>query len=453
MTQPLYSELRTVLPAHLPDIAVAGSGSLPSAFAVTELATCAMGAAAASLSELIRLQSQSELTSAVTVDRRLASIWFAWSLRPDGWDVPPPWDVIAGDYRAKNGWIKLHTNTPRHRAAALAVLGCAGDRDTVVDAVAEHDADELETAILETGGCGAVMRSLADWSRHPQGKAVAQEPLIHMAWHKTISSPLHSGEPGRPLSGVRVLDLTRVLAGPVAGRFLAGYGARVLRIDPPDWEEPGVVPEVTLGKRCAGLDLQQAEDRATFERLLGEADVLIHGYRPGALDDLGFGEDARRLLNPSLVDVSLNAYGWTGPWKGRRGFDSLVQMSSGIADHGMVWSGNDIPTPLPVQALDHATGYLMAIAVIEGLKGRVREGSALSARLSLARTAHLLTGYSGQRSCEPLEPETPADLGAAVEHTVWGSARRIGFPVMIEGCPARWELPAGPLRASPPDWP
>ena len=201
---------------------------------------------------------------------------------------------------------------------------------------------------------------------------------------------------GRPLAGVKVLDLTRVLAGPAATRFLAGYGADVLRIDPPDWNEPAIEPEVTLGKRCARLDLRQASDRSRFELLISEADLFIHGYRPEALDALGYGEDIRRALNPSLVDVRLDAYGWSGPWRSRRGFDSLVQMSTGIAAAGRAWCGGDKPVPLPVQALDHATGYLMAAAAVHGLALRLSRGQATSAGLSLARTAALLMGTPRQ---------------------------------------------------------
>ena len=199
----------------------------------------------------------------------------------------------------------------------------------------------------------------------------------------------------RPLQGIRVLDLTRILAGPVATRFLAGFGADVLRIDPIGWEEPGTVPEVVLGKRCARLNLKDPADRAVLEQLLGQADVMIHGYRPDALARLGLDADRRRALNPALVDVSLDAYGWTGPWHGRRGFDSLVQMSTGIADAGMRAAGSDRPVPLPCQAIDHATGYLMATAALRGLTERYASGVGSSARASLARTARVLVAHAG----------------------------------------------------------
>ena len=188
----------------------------------------------------------------------------------------------------------------------------------------------------------------------------------------------------RPLAGVRVLDLTRILAGLIATRFLAGFGAEVLRIDPPNWDEPTIAPEVTLGKRCARLDLSGAGGRERWLALLSQADVVIHGYRPDALERLGLGVETRRRARPGLIDVSLDAYGWTGPWAGRRGFDSLVQMSSGIAEEGMRRASAEIPTPLPAQALGHATGYLMAAAAVRGLSASRASGEGSLVRVSLA---------------------------------------------------------------------
>ena len=423
----LTQQCWTALGGHeraLEQVSFVGEGDLPSAFAVTDLASAAIATAALAVSE----------GSRVTVDRRLASMWFHTSLRPIGWKLPAPWDPIAGDYPCADGWIRLHTNAPHHRRAAEQVLGVQGDREAVARAVAGWEKTKLETAVVAAGGCAAEMRSAAEWARHPQGRAVAGEPLAH----------LEGRGAAKPLRGARVLDLTRVLAGPVATRFLAGFGADVLRIDPPGWDEPGVVPEVTSGKRCARLDLREARDRATFEGLLSKADVLIHGYRPEALERLGFGVEARRKLAPGLVDVSLDAYGWTGPWAGRRGFDSLLQMSSGIAEAGMRWRKADKPVPLPVQALDHATGYLMAAAAIRGLNGGFAR-----ARLSLARTARLLTE---QADASPLAPETEADLAPSVEKTSWGDARRLLPPVTVEGAPMQWSRGASALGSAEARW-
>lgn len=437
-------------PGAAREIEVIGSGNLPSVFAVTELATASLAAASAAVAELVATRHSARPSA--RVDRRLASMWFGTSLRPIGWTVPPTWDPIAGDYRTADGWIKLHTNVSAHRKAALAVLGGAGEKDAVADAVTGWSADALETAIVAKGGCAAAMRGIDDWARHPQGRAVAAEPLFHLEATEAGAEPDGTIPRERPLRGIRVLDLTRVLAGPIATRFLAGFGAEVLRIDPPWWEEPGIVPEVTLGKRCARLDLRDEAQRAQLRQLLAGADVMVHGYRPDALARLGLDAARRREIRPGLVDVSLDAYGWTGPWADRRGFDSLVQMSSGIADAGMRRMQRDRPTPLPVQALDHAAGYLLATAVVHGLAQRLRTGRGIQARTSLARVAALLTARSADPNAEAIKPEEPADLAEGVEATAWGPARRLKAPVMIDGTPLRWDRPAAALGSSAPSW-
>lgn len=428
-----------------------GEGALPSYFDTTGLAAASVAAAALAVREL--MTAQGGAPAAVTVDRRLASMWFSWSIHPVGWERPPLWDAVAGDYATADGWIRLHTNAPHHRHAALKVLGCAEQREAVARAVSGWRGLELEQAVVAQDGCAAVMRSIADWQAHPQGRAVAAEPLMGLV---TLAGARRdwTWTAERPLAGLKVLDLTRVLAGPVATRFLAGYGAEVLRIDPPSWNEPGVIPEVALGKRCARLDLTLPADRAIFDTLLAEADVLVHGYRPDALERLGYGEQFRRQLNPSLIDVALDAYGWTGPLAGRRGFDSLVQMSCGIAHHGMQAQNATQPVPLPVQALDHATGYLIAAAVVRALIARLQQGRAMQARLSLARTAQLLLDAlpAANIDPQPLAPVTDADFAAPLEQTVWGPARRYRPPVAIDGAAMVWDRPAEPLGASPAHW-
>ena len=426
------------------------TGDLPSVFAVSDLAAASVGAACLAMAELVAARHGA--WPQATVDRRLASLWFGASIRPQGWKAPAPWDAVAGDYRTGDGWIRLHTNAPHHRAAALAVLDAPADRAQVARAVQDWQADALETAVTRQGGCAAAMRSLAAWAGHPQGQAVAAEPLLIHRPGDVGPMPNWPLPQGRPLQGVRILDMTRVLAGPVATRFLAGFGAAVLRIDPPDWNEPSIVPDLTLGKRCARLDLRQRQDRATWEGLLRQADVLVHGYRPGALTALGLGIERRRALCPDLIDVSLDAYGWSGPWAGRRGFDSLIQMSAGIADAGMRGLGRDQPTPLPVQALDHATGYLMAAAVVRGLKERLTTGMGYSACASLARTASFLISLPVSPAAH-FRPEEPDDFATALEVTPWGAARRLTPPCRLQDATMHWSLPATDLGSSPAAWP
>ncbi|SEA92418.1 CoA transferase [Rubrimonas cliftonensis] len=441
MTDPFAETIDDALGSDLtPELAVreTSEAGLASCFAAADLAVASVRAAARELAAL-------EGARRVALDRRLALLWFGTTLRPEGWEAPSPWDALAGDYRAADGWIRLHTNAPRHRSAALRVLGAPTDRAGAAAATAEWGRVDLEEAVVAAGGAAAAMRGLDDWAASPQGRAVAAEPLI--AWRET-------GSGARPaaLHGLRVLDLTRVLAGPVATRLLAGFGADVLRIDPPWWDEPGVEPDTTLGKRRAGLDLTRREDRRVFETLLAGADALVHGYRPGALDALGYDAERRRALAPELIEVSLSAYGWTGPWAGRRGFDSLVQMSCGIADAGMRLSGSGRPVPLPVQALDHATGHLMAAALLRALRRRGATGRLFSARLSLARTAALLTAAGVRAFGDAAAPAGPADLCDGIEATGWGPARRVRFPFDVDARGPDWPHPAGLLRCDAPEW-
>ncbi len=437
-------------PAAMSGVEVAGEGDLPSVFAVSDLAAASIGAAALAVAEFTSLSSSRK--PAVRVDRRLASYWCGKSLVPDGWDVPPLWGDIAGDYLAADGWIKLHTNAPHHRKAAVAALGGAQDKEAVRTAVARWRADELEAAIVAHGGCAAAMRPQQAWAEHPQGKAVAAEPLVWSETAEPAKRERRACDPERPLAGLRVLDLTRIIAGPVATRFLAGFGAEVLRIDPPGWEEASLQPEVTLGKRCARLDLRDTNGRESFIALLAGADVIVHGLRPGALDGLGLGAQERRRVQPGIIDVSLDAYGWTGPWAGRRGYDSLVQMSSGIADTGMRQLHKEKPTPLPVQALDHTTGSILAAAVVRGLTRRWENGSGSTMRASLARTAALLASAAPPADIRPLQKPKLDDYDSRIEATPWGPARRLRPAVSIDGAIMRWDRPAAALGSSEPRW-
>jgi hypothetical protein len=432
-------------------LAFIGSGGLASVFSVSDFASAAVATAILSVTELMREVSDKDRR--ITVDRRLSSMWFGASIRPIGWSLPAPWDPFSGNYRTDDGWIRLHTNAPRHRTAAEHILGMHSDKESMARVILTWQKTDLERTLIDAGGCAAEMRSISKWERHPQGRAVAREPLAEIIVMTAGSAkPNWTITPARPLDGLRVLDLTRVLAGPVASRFLAGYGADVLRIDPPGWEEPAVAPEVTLGKRCARMDLRLASDRAIFERLLSEADILLHGYRPGALDRLGLDRARRRELSPPLIDICLDAYGWSGPWATRRGFDSLVQMSSGIAETGMRRSQSEHPVALPVQALDHATGYLMAATAIRGALQRLRQGNGTEARLSLARTAKLLVDHPVEQSEPPFAAETTNDRAPGIEITDWGEAQRLCPPGRIVGASMHWRRPARNLGSGMPHW-
>jgi hypothetical protein len=450
-TSALRRDIRSALRLSA-DLETKGTGRWASRYRVSDLAVQSIGAVGCAIADLLAVRDSKQKSLPVVVDQRLASLWFARSFEPVGWSLPPVWDAIAGDYRTLDGWIKLHTNLPHHRAAACKALGVTPEREAVTAAVAAWTGNDLETAIVEAGGVAAVMRSRDEWARHPHGAAIAGEPLINWTHGRQVQRTRSPAKSEQPLDGLRVLDLTRVLAGPVATRTLAGLGASVLRLDPPGWDEPNVVPDITLGKTCATLDLRDAASRKTFEGLLSDAHVLVHGYRPDALEDLGIGREWRRSTAPHLIEVCLDAYGWSGPWAGRRGFDSLVQMSSGIAHAGMNWAGADKPTPLPVQALDHATGYLMAAAVIRSLAACERGELVFDAKLSLARTAELLAAHQ-QDDAKMIDLSfEDQDWGDALEQTPWGRARRLAPPLQIGEVTMKWRSPACKLGSAKPHW-
>jgi crotonobetainyl-CoA:carnitine CoA-transferase CaiB-like acyl-CoA transferase len=415
---------------------------LPSRFRIADLASASIAAATLAAAELWAKRS-GEPVRRVLVDRGLAAAAFRCErlLAPIGWALPSIWDPIAGDYRAKDGWIRLHTNYASHREAATRVLGVPPDKDVVAKAVAGCQAGMLEQAIVQAGGAAAALHTIEEWGGHPQGEAVAAEPLV--LW-EGASEERESGRKASiasPLSGIRVLDLTRVIAGPVGTRHLAAFGAEVLRIDPPGFREVGaLLPETTRGKYCAALDLKKPADLARWERLVAQADVLVHGYRPGAMEALGYSAERLAELNPALIVVRNDAYGWSGPWANRRGFDSLVQMSTGIAH-----PGNDgPPTPLPAQALDHATGYLIAAAACRALVHGHR-----SARLSLARTAGFLVGLGLEEGIQ--QADAARDL-LEPSKSDWGPLMQVPHPGRIEGYEVRWPVYAGALGRHEPRW-
>ncbi len=434
-----------------------GGPIFSSSFDVTGLARDAVSIANLAASELLAarrgLGTEPESVEVGTLDA-CAAFRCEALYETVGWDKPPIWDPIAGDYRAKDRFLRLHTNYAWHREAALSVLGTPADREAVRAAVATWDAAALEAAVVDRGGCAAAMYTREEWLAHPHGAFAAKEPPVSLVLRaadrdEQLALPKLPENAIEAFAGVRVLDLTRVLAGPVCTRFLAAHGASVLRLDPPGFEEvAAVVPETSAGKRCAFLALNTNEGRATFEALLRQADVLVHGLRPGALARHGFDDAHLAELRPSLVVATVDAYGFSGPWRERRGFDSLVQMSAGIAADRT----SEKPNPLPAQALDHGAGYLLAGAVGRALTERVLRGRLGTARASLVGLANHL--YARERPTPDAQavafvwPEGTLE-GAT---TAWGEVRRAPIPGRIGGRRALLDRQAGPLGASEPSF-
>lgn len=433
---------------------------LPSSFGVGTAAQATVAAAALASNELWHLRTGRR--QRVAVDMRHAGIEFRSEryLRVDGQLPDEHRDRTAGVYRAGDGrWVRLHTNLPHHLAGTLKLLGADHDRASVQRAVDGWDAFALEDAAAEAGLVVTATRSFEEWDAHPQGRAVARLPVFAIEQiGNAPPQPLPKGD--RPLAGIKVLDLTRVIAGPVCGRTLAAHGPDVLNITAahlPAMET--LVIDTGRGKLSAQIDLREASGREKLGGLLREADIFVQGYRPGAIAQYGFGPEEAARLRPGIVCVSLCAYSHEGPWASRRGFDSLVQNADGLnvaeAQAAGASGAYPEPKPLPAQALDHATGYLMAFGAMTALKRRATEGGSWHVRCSLAQTGHWVRNLGridgGIASPDP----SFEDVRDLMEESTSGFGRLTGVrnAAVMSETPTRWVRPSVPLGTHAPEWP
>jgi crotonobetainyl-CoA:carnitine CoA-transferase CaiB-like acyl-CoA transferase len=370
-------------------------------------------------------------------------------LRIDGKPPPAPWDPMSGFYAVRDGrWVSIHCNFANHRKAALEVLGTGEDREQANAAAKAWDGAALEEAIHTAGGCAGLARSAAEWAAHPHAAAVAQQPLLEIL-RIGDAPPEALGQAPRPLSGIRVLDLTRVLAGPTCAKTLAEHGADVLKITAQHLPDSGAIElDTGIGKLAAFLDLRTAGGVSTLGRLLQGADVFSQSYRPGALARRGFSPEEVARLRPGIVCASLNAWGQTGPWKDRRGFDSIVQTVSGMA---LAQGDGSTPKLLPCSAIDYVSGYLMAYGVMVALARRAAEGGSWLVRVALARTGRWIVDRGTVDPAAPL-----AAIADGLTQETDSPAGRITHlrPVLrMSDTPPRWDLPPVPLGYSRPEWP
>jgi crotonobetainyl-CoA:carnitine CoA-transferase CaiB-like acyl-CoA transferase len=427
---------------------------LPSSFAVGAVAQstiAATGLAAAALWAQRGGERQK-----VGVDMLHAAVEFRSErhLTVDGETPADPWDKIAGLYRCADGWVRIHTNFPHHRDGILSTLGCAYDKTSVQDTLMQWTAQAFEDEVAKRGMVATALRSFAQWDAHPQGITVSQLPIFSIEKiSDTPPQPLPFGP--RPLSGVRVLDLTRVIAGPVGCRTLAAHGADVMQVSSPNL--PSILAtsiDNGRGKRACHVDLTNLAGRMQLASLLGQADVFVQGYRPGGLADLGFGAEQAAQQRPGIVYASLSAYGHAGPWADRRGFDSLTQTATGFNLAEAAAFGQNTPRVLPAQVLDHAAGYLLALGSMAALYRRATEGGSWHVQVSLAQTAHWL------RSLGRIEdgtgcPEPSAEAVAALleeSDSGFGKLRAVRHAAQMELTPAHWAQPSVPLGSHPASW-
>jgi crotonobetainyl-CoA:carnitine CoA-transferase CaiB-like acyl-CoA transferase len=419
---------------------------------IAETGSAALGAIGLAVSDLWRLRTGKP--QAVTIDRRAA----AASLRSNAYvrrngEKPGSWDPLAGHYPTRDGrTMFLHTNHPHHRAGALGISGAKAEtREALAEAVAKWDGLAIEEAIAAGNCVGGLVRSRDEWNAHPHGIAVAKLPLIDMI--KIGEAPARALPKGeRPLSGVRVLDLTRVLAGPTSGRVLAENGAEVLHIAAQHLPyQTEILMDTGHGKRCAWLDLREPAGVETLSGLVREADVFTQGYRPGTLAARGFSPERLAELRPGIVCVGICAYSHEGPWSQRRGFDSIVQNVTGLsATQGTL----EKPRNMPVQANDYIAGYLAALGAMVGLARRVEEGGSWLVRVSLVQVAHWIASLGtvdGSKGAAELRDDELANL---ITESVgpFGRLNHLRPIVQLSETPAFYARPAEPLGSSPARW-
>ena len=434
---------------------------LPTPFRIGEASAASLAAVGLAVSDLWGLRSGRGQGIRVDTRQATASLRSGQYMSMDGAPVDRERPSVMGVYPAKNSrWSYLHCNFPNHRDAALGVLGVEEDHEAVRRAVTHWDALELEEAIIAAGGAGGMARSMEEWAQHPQSAAVALLPLLEI--EKIADCPPQPMPEGaRPLSGVRVLDLTRVLAGPTCARTLAEHGADVMKITASHLPS-NIAQEYDTGhgKLSAHLDLRDEKDLNTLKGLVAEAEIFSQGYRPGTLAQRGLSPEDLAKLRPGIVYVSLSAFGRAGPWAERRGFDTVVQTVSGITSRqGELFPGAE-PGPqfYPVSAIDYLTGYLMAYGALVALARRVREGGSWLVRVSLAQTGRWLVGLgqvpeSGLRGIPGDFTAEEIKRWSTVSETPAGRLHHLAPVVQLSETQPYWARPSAPLGHHDPVWP
>jgi crotonobetainyl-CoA:carnitine CoA-transferase CaiB-like acyl-CoA transferase len=464
-----HAALRSILPAvglspdraNEVDISGGSDPVLPTPFRIGTAGAATLAATGLAAADLWELRTGRRQSISVPFRHATASLRSGHYMKLGDGEVSHRRHSVMGVYPTKDRrWSYIHANFPNHRAAALGVLGVPEDRDAVAKAVLNWNALDLEEAIIAAKGAGGMVRTKAEWAQHPQSAAIAGLPLMEVI--KIGDSDPEALPPGsRPLSGIRVLDLTRVLAGPTCARTLAEHGADVLKITAPHLPNLGYQEfDTGHGKLSAHLDLREPKDVETLTGLVREADVFSQGYRPGTLGNRGLSPEELAAIRPGLVYVSLCAFSHVGPWASRRGFDTVVQTVSGITSRQAEVVPGKTPGPqfYPVSAIDYCTGYLMAFGAMVALHRRAVQGGSWLVRISLAQVGKWIVDLG--EVPESAARDAPAEFTAAelenwstVSETPSGKLHHLKPCVQLSETPPYWARPSVPLGYHQPVWP
>ena len=434
---------------------------LPLPFRVGEMGAAVIGAAAVEAARIWEMRGGQRQRIRIDVDAAAVAMRSSRYLKIEPIEGQPE-PKVNWNKRGKVGLGVFRTRDDRliyfqrefeyHRARMDAVLHCEDERESMAAAVRNWDGQDLEEAVIQAGACAGLVRTMDQWRQHPQGQALARLPLFDIV-KIGDSLPEALTPSSRPLSGIRVLDLTRVLAGPTAGRALAEHGADVLRISSsklPD--DPAQAIDTGHGKRGADLDLDTEEGMVTLRSLIREADVLSQAFRPRSFDARGLGPEAVAQMRPGIIYLTLSAFGHQGPWSSRRGFDSVVQAVSGIQMANASAEGQPRGFPNP---LDYGTGYLAAFGVMVALGRRAREGGSYLVRVSLAQTGRWLQSLPRVADFRELPAELPEGRIASLStetKSPYGLLRHLAPVAQMSATQPYWERPSVPLSHDRPEW-
>jgi crotonobetainyl-CoA:carnitine CoA-transferase CaiB-like acyl-CoA transferase len=420
-------------------------------FAFGTAGAAALGAVGLAAAALWEARGGKQQTISVSLRHAALSLKSGVLLRIDG-EPARDWDPLRKFYQTADGrWVYIHTQFDHFKEGVCALLECQPDPAAVAQALKGWDAQTFEDAMAANNLCGAMIRNRAQWLAHPQSQAVSALPLLEIC-KIADSDPEPLPAAPSPLSDIRVLDLTRVIAGPTSGRTLAQHGASVMRISAAHLPFiPGLIVDTGFGKQAAELDLRSESARRQLDGLIANADVFTQSYRPGSLRAKGYTLERMAEIRPGIVTATLSAWSHTGPWADRRGFDSIVACATGLAEH----QGTEgVPGKLPCQPLDYVSGYLCAFGIMTALKRRAEEGGSYEVRVSLAQTAEWIWNLGLLENTAKIQTPGFDDVGDLMAEcdSAFGRLTYMKPVIGMEETPPTWKSPPVPLGTHKPEW-